>query len=609
MRNVTRLVADFETIPKKTHSKGINIKTDNITLIQNHNETRVWASCMYDIENDEIIQLSNNIEEFIYVLSYQCRKNNLEIYFHNLKFDGEFILSYLYSNGFQYSDFLDKPNTFRTVITDMGLFYQLEIRFHNPKKCKIVTIRDSLKIIPLKVSQMSNAFGLKALKGDIDYKQFRPLNHKLTSTEIEYIKNDVIIVGKSLKAMFDLGLTKMTIASNSINNYKESIGGNAKFRGYYPLLKKVDDDFIRKSYKGGYTYVNPSIQGKNLNKVGMTFDVNSLYPSQMYYKMLPYDMPFYYKGEYKHNEFYPLYIQRIKCKFKLKKGYVPIIQIKHNSRFSDSEYLKESGVERIELTLTNIDLEMIKEHYTLINVEYLDGYMFKGAYNLFQNYIDYWIGVKKQAEKDGNPGLRSIAKLMLNSLYGKFATSGVSDVKIPFMCDEVVKHQIKCKIAEEEDFNGSLKEDKDRELNYTAMACFITAYSRQVTINAIQEVGGLNKGSRFCYCDTDSIHILGEEMPNIWVDKLELGAWKHESTWSYGKFIRAKTYIEEIDGDLDVKCAGMPDNVKELVNKNNFKSNFKVLAADTSIDDKYKKLMPKRIKGGIVLVETDFTIQ
>ena len=60
---------------------------------------------------------------------------------------------------------------------------------------------------------------------------------------------------------------------------------------------------------------------------------------------------------------------------------------------------------------------------------------------------------------------------------------------------------------------------------------------------------------------------------------------------------------------LDVKCAGMPDNVKELITKDNFKIGFSVLANDKSIDDKYKKLMPKRVPGGIVLKETDFTIK
>lgn len=591
MKKILKLMADFET---------------NTT----EEDCRVWGACACTIDTLEIVHLSNNIKDFIDFLESNCKKYSLEVYFHNLKFDGEFIISYLYQNGFIYDDFLAKENSFRTVISDMGLFYKMEIRFSG-RKNKIVTIKDSLKLIPLKVKDIAKAFGLKILKGEIDYDLVREENHKLTLEEVEYMKNDVLIVAAALKQMFSEGLTKLTTASNALHSYKESIGGKYKFRDKFPLIPKVDDDFIRKSYRGGYVYVNPHIQGKEIKQNGMTFDVNSLYPSRMYYDLLPYGMPIKYSGKYPNNEFYPLYIQRIKCRFKLKRGYVPTIQIKGNSRFNDHEYLKNSGVERVELTLTNIDLDLLFEHYKVTGLEYLDGYMFKGGNNLFKNYIDHWIKVKNTATETGNKGLRQIAKLMLNSLYGKFATRGSSDMKIPYITDNgVVRQSSKCLVNDVDNFNGILKEDKDMEFNYTAAACFITAYARKVTISAIMSVGGINKDSRFCYADTDSIHIIGEEIPtNLWIDDVELGAWKHESNWTYAKFLRAKTYMEEINGELDIKCAGMSDNVKELVTKENFKIGFRVLYDDPRIDKKYKKLMPKRVKNGVILTPTDFTIK
>lgn len=611
MKKIIKLMADFETNTSEEHC-------------------RVWGSCVCDIETLEIVQLSNNIDDFIDFLNTNAKKYSLEVYFHNLKFDGEFIISYLYQNGYAYNDFLATEKTFRTVISDMGLFYKLEIRFTG-KRSKIVVIKDSLKIIPLPVRSMAKAFGLKTLKGDIDYDITRDVKHFLTPEEVEYMKNDVLIVAQSLKEMFNLGLTKMTIASNALHNYKESIGGKYKFRDYFPLIPKEDDSFIRKAYRGGYTYVNPYIQYKHIRENGMTFDVNSLYPSRMYYDLLPYGMPIYYKGKYPNNDFYPLYIQRIKCKFKLKKGYVPTIQIKNNSRFNDHEYLKDSGIERVELTLTNVDLDIMFKHYKITNLEYIDGYMFKGGHNLFKKYIEYWINVKNEATRTGNKGLRQIAKLMLNSLYGKFATNGSSDVKIPYMDNNnIIKQKSKCLIDDVENFEGILKDDKEMEFNYTAMACFITAYARKVTIDAIQDVGGITKDSPFCYCDTDSIHIRGTEIPkNLWVNDVELGAWKHESNWCYAKFLRAKTYMEEIlmiedkngkltesldfinftSKKLDIKCAGMSENVKKLVTKDNFKVGFKVLADDKTIEKKYKKLMPKRVKNGIILTPTDFTIK
>ena len=126
------------------------------------------------------------------------------------------------------------------------------------------------------------------------------------------------------------------------------------------------------------------------------------------------------------------------------------------------------------------------------------------------------------------------------------------------------------------------------------MASFITANSRKVTITAFQD-----NIDRCCYCDTDSIHLIGDEEPKIDIDSVKLGAWKHEGTWNYAKFIRAKTYMEQFGDELDVKCAGMPQNLKEKVTKENFKVGLTLPG----------KKIPKRVPGGVILVETDFTIK
>ena len=583
-----KLVGDFET-----------------TTLEN--DCRVWASCLYDIEEDTVVQLTNNISDFIEFLRVNSKKNTLEIYFHNLKFDGEFILHYIQKELFKYNDTLSQKDSFRTLITDTGLFYQLEIKFYKGKNARRVVIRDSLKIIPLSVEQMAKAFGLKTLKGSIDYELFREKGHQLTGDEINYIVSDCRIVSQCLKSMFDIGLTKMTIASNAMSHYKNMMGGEFLFRKTYPKLDKLDDEYFRKSYKGGYTYASPRYQNRPLNLLGSTYDVNSLYPSVMKTALLPYDYPIKFIGEYKPSTLYPLFIQKIRCKFKLKRGFIPIIQIHGNSRFlKDRDYLKDSGAERVELTLTNVDLEMVKKHYTLTRVEYIDGYMFKGKIGLFDEYIDYWMNVKLQAEKDGNKGLRQIAKLMLNSLYGRFAQSSVNDLKIPQLEDGINKLKSKNDILEEikdgtDEYDDiELKEDKERELCYTPMASFITAYSRKVTQDSIQD-----NFKYFAYADTDSIHLTCRDPQNLNIHETNLGAWKHESNWTFAKFIRAKSYIEEINGELEVKCAGMPQRTKKAITKENFKIGF----STEHLSNEFKTLKPKRVPGGIILVPSDFTIK
>ena len=53
--------------------------------------------------------------------------------------------------------------------------------------------------------------------------------------------------------MFDEDLTKITIASDALSSYKKI---NKNFNKYFPKLPYEIDKDIRKSYKGGFTYLN-----------------------------------------------------------------------------------------------------------------------------------------------------------------------------------------------------------------------------------------------------------------------------------------------------------------------------------------------------------------
>lgn len=156
-------------------------------------------------------------------------------------------------------------------------------------------------------------------------------------------------------------------------------------------------------------------------------------PSVMYDKAMPFDTPEYFEGEYKEDKQYPLYIQMLTCSFKIKKNKIPTIQIKKHLSFLENEYLTSSGNEIVSLVLTSVDLKLFKEHYNLYEVKYKGGWKFKAITGLFTKYIDKWIKVKNEATISENGGMRQLAKLQLNSLYGKFATKIVSRRKIPFL--------------------------------------------------------------------------------------------------------------------------------------------------------------------------------
>ena len=188
------------------------------------------------------------------------------MYFHNLKFDGEFIIYWALTHGFKHVQNKEdiKDNTFTTLISDMGQFYSITLYFSKGnKKVHKITFYDSLKIIPFSVEQIAKSFNLEISKLKIDYKKERPKGHILTNEEREYIKNDVLIVAKALKVLFDEDLQKMTQGSNALNDFKQILT-KSKFLHYFPPLDYNIDKDLRKSYKRWVYLFKSYLQRKRL---------------------------------------------------------------------------------------------------------------------------------------------------------------------------------------------------------------------------------------------------------------------------------------------------------------------------------------------------------
>lgn len=519
-------------------------------------------------------------------------------YFHNLKFDGEFIIHYLLTHGFVHVN--EKKlgvNQFSTIISDLNVFYCIKVKF---KEEVIISFFDSLKLLNFSVEEVAKAFNLSIKKLEIDYKAKREKGHKITDEEKEYLKHDVMIMSLALEKMFEMKITRMTIASNAMNFFKDTISKKRFEEWFKPPLYDKD---LRQAYKGGFTYLNEIYRGKEV-KEGIVLDVNSLYPSVMYYSPMPYGEGIYFDGKYVPDKLYNLYIQNITCQFRIKKDMIPTIQIKNNLSFVPTEYLSSSNGESINLTLTNVDLKLFLEHYDIYDVSYNWGWKYKSSTKIFKRYIDYWNELKVKATKEGNKPLRTIAKLMLNSLYGKFAASPEGRSKIPYLDNNIVKYK--------------LSELEERTAYYLPISIFITSWARDKTIRSAQAVY-----HRFIYADTDSLHLEGTDIPeNLLISDTELGKWKIESTFKRGKYLRQKCYIEDAvtpvdeiekfkkenpeclhlvskDSIINIVCAGMPKGCYKTVTWENFDYG--------SVFD--GKLGVKHTDGGIVLVDTTFTIK
>ena len=647
------------------------------TVYKGQVNTEVWASALVELFSDKVTILHSIAETFDYLVSLNC---NVVVYYHNLKFDGAFWLSYLLVDK-KFTQAYDKigdketdvkwkqqfkmfNNTFKYSISDRGMWYSIVVKVKN----HFIEIRDSLKLLPFSVKKIGESFGTKHKKLDMEYTGFRYAGCEITKEEQEYIANDVLVVKEALEIMFKQGHNKLTIGSCCLEEYKKicrsSLEIQLDYDQMFPNLYgyKIDKqehkydnagDWLRKSYRGGWCYL---VKGKE-NKIktnGTTADVNSLYPSMMSSKSgnkYPIGLPKFWSGNFIPDEALKdnmYYFVRIKTRFYIKDNYLPFIQVKGDLKYKGTESLETSDVynhenddyfpyyidkngniqqAKVELTLTMTDYQLIKEHYELVDFEIIDGCYFYSMVGIFDEYINKYAKIKKESKG----ALRELAKLFLNNLYGKMASSTDSSFKIAYVKDD-------------KSIGFMQVVENEKKPGYIAIGSAITSYSRNFTIRAAQKnyYGAEKRG--FIYADTDSIHcdLLPQEIKGIEVDDKEFCCWKLESCWDKAIFTRQKTYIEHVTHENlipleeskqynNIKCAGMPKKCKDLfeismqgtadVNENwsdeekefLFDKDNKPIVRDYS-DFKVglkvpDKLRPIRIRGGVLLVNTTYEMR
>lgn len=558
-----------------------DFETSNSQRDIEENNTRVWLWDIYDPINKRHL-IGRKIKDFCQEI---FKLNSGIFYFHNLKFDGSFLLNYLVQNGFKIND-SGENGTISTLITDRLIWYQFVV-YVNGKKYKF---RDSAKKIIGSLEKAAEDFELPIRKGKIDYALYRDDKYIPTNDEIEYIKIDTEIMGEILKIYYENGMNSLTNATDAMKSFK-SIIGEHKYARYFPVIPKSWDDFIRRSYKGGYCYLNPKYKEIDLDKV-YCYDVKSMYPSRMVEEELPWGVPEYFEEKYKYDENYPLFIQRILVDCKLKDSHFPTIQSKSFLSVK-LNYMKSTEGKLMELTLTSLDLQLLEEHYEIYELHYVDGFKFHSMKGLFEKYIMYYFN-KKEASKGA---VKQLYKIFLNSLYGKFA----------MQCE---RSQAELEVVDGINHFNKLTPELVNPM-YTAVASFITAAARFKLINSIWK----NK-DKFVYCDTDSMHLLE---PAVGVKKGKcLGDWAIEhgkeiykdgeivetiTDISRARYIGQKCYILQDKDGIIKKIAGAPDAVKMGINFDNFYTYF------TSDANLYPKYRVKNVKNGVLLIPTSFTIK
>lgn len=540
----------------------------------------VWAFGYARIFKENI-HYGGSIKEFLELI---LKGKSKKIYFHNLKFDGKFIMYYLFKQGYTMVENPKEDNEFSALVDDSGAFYSIKIPFYNKRGIKqYATILDSLKIFPTSLRRAAVDYNLEYKKGDLDYDKVRYENHKMTNEEKEYLAGDINILRRLIEIAQTSGFKKMTIASIAFDYYKSNLLlGGIKFEKLFPKLSDIEFTFMKRAYRGGVSMVNEKYRDKIVPT--NSYDVNSMYPFILRYFKLPYGKPLYFTGKYEKDDKYDLYIQHFKAEFYIKEGKAPCVQIKTNPLFLPNEWVKNCPVVA-EMWLTNVDLDMFFKTYDIAQIEYIDGYKLKSIGGMFNNYVDYWYNIKCTSK--GEP--KAKAKLMLNSLYGKFGMKPVRKSLILGLKDNVISH-----IGDYISVVDTI---------YIPVSIFVTSYARYYLLTYINKYY-----DKFIYCDTDSIH-LTEKVEGIPEDSKKLGYFKHEYS-GVGRYLKQKCYIVKYnkeycytndDGeyvDTKVVCAGLNKN---LLDRNISLEDFHYGAVFT-------KLKAKNIEGGVALVKEPHVI-
>ena len=372
-------------------------------------------------------------------------------------------------------------------------------------KGKVLRFRDSMLILPASLKSLTYSFDVVHKKLEMDYdigiddSRFK-----------DYFANDLYGLYEVLEAS---GLTsKLTIASNALSVFRSIF--------YTDKMERNSDDFenlFRKGYKGGRTEIF-KMRGKDLNY----YDINSLYPSVMY----DFKYPLPIKDNFKKvSEFHPDKLGYYYIDAEIKDLKIPVLFYSMNGKFC-------FPVGKFQGFYYTPEINKAIEMGYKINVHF--GYEFIKTDYLFRGYVEHFYKIKSES----SGAKKAIAKLMLNSLYGKFGQRRNMEVN-SFINDGTVSNM---------NYNIKKYWDEKSDFIHPEIVGLVTSYAR-VRLYELFQKAGLDK---IYYCDTDSI-ITDTVLPT----SSRLGDIKLEDKISEFIALAPKLYsYKNTSGDILIKSKG-----------------------------------------------------
>lgn len=372
-------------------------------------------------------------------------------------------------------------------------------------------IRDSMALFPASLAKFADVMcpEFPKFKLDFDKVQFDPINRE----HIEYALRDtdalLFAITRFADLIFDtFGIhIRTTTASTALAAWERTLEKDEYYRN-----PNSAENFVRSGYYGGLVFLTDTRHYSGPK----TYDINSSYP----YQMLTYDVPIGNptRTKFIKSGYLGIYRVTIKSPDDL---VVPIIPVRDHIGV-----VWPTGI--FETTLTSIELNFALEHgYRILQVH--EGMFWEKSGRPFERFISK---CRKLRIEHKGTALETVAKLMQNSLYGKFATKrkrrkiySYSPDDAVFGCDMWGEFYIRDEID-------------DEMMCLPQWSVFITAYARRHLLEAVYAIGPEN----VLYGDTDSITLKpGYELPDNMVGK-EYGKFKLEKEWQSFRARSPKVY-------------------------------------------------------------------
>ena len=413
-------------------------------------------------------------------------------------------------------------------------------------KYKDIIFCDSMNIYPTSVAKLGNLIGLSKLENEKAKKGKLRVNN-ITKEDVDYCIRDCEIVFKALLKIFEMtGAIKTTLPSLAMYNFRHDyLETDMQF-------SELVDNFYE-SYYGGRTeafYIG------NCN--AKVYDINSMYPKAMATVILP-DIKHLYKTENCDISFLNFCLKNYQgmCKVTVIHsetffGYLPC-KMKINGVnklvFPVGEFTTTVNFNELNFAINQNVVKIKKVHYIVYG---------NPIPNIFTNYI---LETFKKRQESKTELEKTIYKLKMNSLYGRFAMRMKLTTtyweSIPYKLISMMKETEKyCDIklfnsqradcfliTENEKFKNSF-------FSIPAISSYITSEARITLLKSLLS----NSNNNVIYCDTDSIFVERGFVGNLSSD---LGDFKlEEKKITQVRGLKNYTY-EDIEGKKHIIIKGV----------------------------------------------------